>query len=73
MFHTETLERSRTRRSEPVWWTLYTIALGLVTGMGALEVYIPVGASKTVLEGAVVIVAFGLMLFWCHCNRARWL
>jgi len=68
-----TLERTRTRRTEPAWWTLYTIALCLVSGIGLLEVYIPAGAARTALECAVVIAAFGLMLFWCRCNRAHWM
>lgn len=55
-----------------MWWTLYTIALCLSAGIGLLEVYIPAGAGRTVLECAVV-VAFGLMLVWRHCNRARWM
>ena len=40
---------------------------------GLLERYIPPGPARTVLECAVVILGFGLMLFWRRCNRARWM
>ena len=30
------------------------------------------GPTRTVIECAVVILAFGLMLVWRHFNRSRW-
>ena len=56
----------------PAWWCLYVIGLMLVGGVGVLERYLPDSPVRTVLECALVILAFGLMLVWRHCNRARW-
>jgi len=36
-----------------------------------IEVSVPPGALRTILESAVVIAAFGLMLMWRRLNRAR--
>jgi len=41
--------------------------------VGLVERSVPAGPLRTVLECTVVIVAFGLMLLWRHCNRARWM
>jgi hypothetical protein len=68
-----TYETSRQTRRQPAWWVLYLIGLLLVGGVGLLERYVPAGPARTVLECFVVTVAFGLMLVWRHCNRARWM
>ncbi len=50
---------------------LYVIVL-LQAGLVALiEVSVPPGALRTMLESAVVVAAFGLMLMWRRLNRAR--
>jgi hypothetical protein len=72
-FELEAYDRSRPVVRKPAWWALYTIALGLAVAIGLLEVYIPAGAARTVLECAVVVLAFSLMLFWRRGNRARWM
>jgi len=51
---------------------LYLVGLLLVGGVGLLERVLPDRPLRTVLECAVVILAFGLMLVWRRCNRARW-
>ena len=58
---------------QPMWWLLYVIGFLLVVGVGLVERYVPAGPLRTVLECAVVIVAFSLMLAWRHVNRARWM
>ena len=73
MFELQTHETSRAARREPAWWVLYLIGLLLVGGVGLLERYVPAGPVRTVLESLVVAAAFGLMLVWRHCNRARWM
>ena len=52
--------------------TTHLIGLLLVSGVGVLERYLPDSPMRTVLECALVILAFGLMLVWRRCNRARW-
>lgn len=56
----------------PAWWCLYVIGLLLVSAVGVLERYLPDSPIRTVLECSLVILAFGLMLVWRRCNRARW-
>ena len=72
MFKLEKYDRSYDTRRKPAWWLLYGINVLLVGGVGVLERYLPAGPVRTVLECAVVIVAFGLMLLWRRSNRARW-
>jgi len=73
MLDIEAYDRSRHAARKPAWWALYTIGFLLVGAEGLLERYIPPGPARTVLECAVVILGFGLMLFWRRCNRARWM
>ncbi|HET7343819.1 MAG TPA: hypothetical protein VFL90_20310 [Methylomirabilota bacterium] len=73
VFQLEGYDTSRHAHRQPAWWALYLIGLLLVGGIGLLERHVPVGPVRTVLECCVVIIAFGLMLFWRHCNRARWM
>lgn len=56
---------------QPAWWCLYLIGFLLIGGVGVLERYLPDSPLRTALECAVVVLAFGLMLFWRHRNRAR--
>ena len=72
MLELEAYDSSRHALRRPTWWLLYLIGLLLVSGVGVLERYVPDSPLRTVLECAVVILAFGLMLLWRHCNRARW-
>jgi hypothetical protein len=73
VFDIEAYDRSRRRMKQPMWWLLYVIGFLLVAGVGLVERYVPAGPLRTVLECAVVIVAFSLMLAWRHVNRARWM
>lgn len=73
MFQWHASDRERHQVRKPAWWVLYAISLALVGAVGLLELNIPPGSVRTVLECAVVIFGFGLMLFWCHCNRAPWM
>jgi hypothetical protein len=66
-------ERAGHQVRKPTWWMLYASVLFLVGAVGWLELTVPSGAVRTVLECAVVILGFGLMLFWRHRNRARWM
>ena len=72
MFNLEAYDRSQHGLKKPAWWCLYLIGLLLVSGVGVLERYLPDSHMRTVLECSLVILAFGLMLLWRHCNRARW-
>ena len=73
MFDLGAYDRSRNLAKKPAWLALYAIAATLIGAMGLLERYVPPGPARTVRECAVVLLGFGLMLFWRHCNRARWL
>ena len=73
MLDIEAYDRLRHGPKQPAWWALYTIGLLLVGAVGLLERYIPPGPARTVLECAVVILGFGLMMLWRRCNRARWM
>ena len=53
----------------PAWWQLYGIGLLLVLMIGVIEVGVPSGPLRTVLETATVVLGFGLMLAWRHHNR----
>jgi len=72
MLDLEAYDRSRHALRQPTWWLLYLIGFLLVSGIGVLERYLPDSVGRTVLECAVVVLAFGLMLLWRHSNRARW-
>jgi hypothetical protein len=73
MFQLHASDRPRHQLRKPAWWMLYTVGFALVGAVGSLELNVPPGAVRTVLECAAVIFGFGLMLFWRHCNRARWM
>ena len=38
--------------------------------IGVIEVDVPTGTLRTILESAAVVLAFGLMLVWRRHNRA---
>ena len=54
---------------KPTWWQLYGLGVLLVALIGAIEVGIPPGALRTILESAAVVLGFGLMLVWRRHNR----
>jgi hypothetical protein len=54
---------------KPAWWQLYGLGVLLVALIGAIEVGLPPGALRTILESAVVVLGFGLMLVWRRHNR----
>jgi hypothetical protein len=54
---------------KPSWWQLYGIGLLLVLMIGVIDAAIPAGGLCTLLESAVVVLAFGLMLAWRRHNR----
>jgi hypothetical protein len=54
---------------KPAWWQLYGLGVLLVALIGAIEVGVPPGALRTILESAVVVLGFGLMLVWRRHNR----
>jgi len=54
---------------KPTWGALYTIALLLVSLLAVVEVTVPEGALRSVLEVAVVIATFWLMAKWLRRNR----
>ena len=51
------------------WWQLYGLGALLVALIGAIEVGVPPGALRTILECAAVVLGFGLMLVWRRHNR----
>ena len=59
------------RNTKPAWSLLYVIVLFQAGLVALIEVAVPPGALRTILESAVVIAAFGLMLLWRRLNRAR--
>ena len=58
---------------KPAWWLLYTTGGLLVGTMAMVEQSVAAGPARTALECGVIVVACGLMLFWRHFNRARWI
>jgi len=55
---------------KPSWWQLYALGVSLVALIGVVEVDVPTGALRTILESAVVVLAFTLMLVWRRHHRA---
>jgi hypothetical protein len=53
----------------PAWWQLYGIGLVLVLMIGLIEVGVPSGLLRTMLESATVILGFALIFTWRHHNR----
>src|SRR5437667_12633041 len=54
---------------KPTWWQLYGLGVLLVALIGAIEVGVPPGALRTILESAAVILGFVLILIWRRHNR----
>jgi hypothetical protein len=54
---------------KPTWGALYAIALLLVSLLAAVEVTVPEGGLRSVLEVVVVIATFWLMAKWLRRNR----
>jgi hypothetical protein len=73
MFQPNVSDRSRHQVRNPAWWALNIIGILTIGALGLLELDVPPGAVRTVLECAVVVLGFGLMLFWRRCNHARWM
>jgi hypothetical protein len=57
------------RGEEPRWGLLYLIAVKLVVLVGVIEIAVPTGPARTILESFVVVVVFGLMFVWVRANR----
>jgi len=55
---------------KPLWWQLYGLGVLLVALIDVIEVDVPTGTLRTILESAAVILAFGFMLVWRRHNRA---
>jgi hypothetical protein len=53
----------------PAWWLLYGLGALLVALIGAIEVGVPGGPLRTILESVAVVFGFALMLIWRHHNR----
>jgi len=54
---------------KPAWWQLYGLVVLLVTLIGVIDIDIPTGVLRTILESVAVVLAFGLMLVWRRHNR----
>jgi hypothetical protein len=54
---------------KPNWGVLYAIALLLVALLALVEVTVPNGGLRSVLEVVVVITMFRLMAQWLRRNR----
>jgi hypothetical protein len=54
---------------KPTWWLLYTIGLLLLGLLALVELFVPTGGLRGVLEITVVIATFGLMAQWLRRNR----
>jgi hypothetical protein len=57
------------RDSRPKWWTLYATGLMLVALLALVEIFVPAGGLRGVLQVAVVMTGFGLMAGWVRHNR----
>jgi len=53
-----------------LWWQLYGLGALLLALIGVIEVDVPTGTLRTILESAAVVLAFGLMLVWRRHHRA---
>ena len=51
------------------WGLLYATALVLIGLCGLVEVFVPRGALRAILQIVVVMTGFGLMAIWVRCNR----
>ena len=71
MFQVDGRDLDRQTTAKPRWWLLYSVSALMLGTIGMLERYVLAGPVRTVLECAAVVLAFGLMLFWRRCNRAR--
>jgi len=58
-------------RDEPTarWGLLYAAALVLILLCGGVEVFVPTGALRVILQLVAVMMGFGLMGLWIRCNR----
>lgn len=59
------------RDTKPVWSLLYVICAAQAGLVWLIEITVPPGVVRTILESIVVVTAFGLMLTWRRLNRAR--
>jgi hypothetical protein len=55
---------------KPTWWLVYTIGLAMVGALVLVEAFVPEPGVRSALQIALVVVGFGLMIFWNRCNRA---
>ena len=51
------------------WGLLYATALLLIGLCGVIEVFVPIGALRAILQVVAVMTGFGLMALWVRCNR----
>ena len=57
------------RDRRPKWLLLYASGLLLVGLLALVEIFVPAGGLRGVLQVAVVMTGFGLMALWVRRNR----
>ncbi len=55
----------------PSWWLLYAVAAVMVGLVALVETSVAADGPRVMLEIAVVVTTFALMLRWVHANRGR--
>ena len=55
----------------PTWWKLYAIMVVMLALVALVETSVAQEQSRIVLEIALVIAMFGLIMRWVRVNRAR--
>jgi hypothetical protein len=61
--------RREWRDQRPRWWLLYATGLLMVGLLAVVEIFVPAGGLRAVLEIAGVMTGFGLMACWVRSNR----
>lgn len=61
----------KSRNRNPRWARLYAVIMVLVALLGLVEVGVPEGPARRVLEVFVTLVMFGVMAIWVRGNRVE--
>ena len=69
MWRPEECTRGEWRNARPCWLMLYLVAGLVVALVGLAEVFVDGDTLRTIVETALVVVGFGLLVAWVRFNR----